>query len=138
MPKSLRCPACGRALTPPVEPGIVVCDGCNHRFDPDHLRYIPAPWPRRLLGWSLFLTSAYLLLVSATPAIRHRKTALNETGSKQSDAVVSLVVILLIPAVPFFLGWHFAKGRMVELPVGASGDAAVTLATPLPPDRQSD
>jgi hypothetical protein len=144
MPKSLRCPACDRTLPLPAEPGPMVCDGCHHRFDASNPQEvalpprIPAPWPRRVIGWTLIAFSALVFLDWVVKAALFLTLALSKPGSMGREVIFQMAGAFMVPFLLFWLGSHLAKGRVVETPEGKLDDPGNPVAAPPLPDQSSN
>ena len=102
---SLECPYCGRSLSPPSQPGAVICDGCEQYFDPGKVRVQPPSVPREAAGWVLLVFGIVML----APAI----IAMFLANSHDRDLPMRIFGMLLIPGVLIFTGLALKRGKTV-------------------------
>jgi hypothetical protein len=127
MAPKLRCPGCARQLAGPDQPGTMVCDGCGLHLDPAAIRYQPAPPWRKVLGWVL-LTLGGLSLLGAL------RVAMTELDAHNTDFVMTLVGLFLLPALALFGGMALVKGKDVVVGSTPKLDASPQEAGPGSPD----
>jgi hypothetical protein len=106
MPHKLPCPFCGRTLSFPDHPGMMICDGCEESFDFGAIRYRPASLLRRAIGMVAILVGAGLAAVPLFAAI-----ALS--GVARGDYLAFLGIRLIWPLILFAFGVSLQKGKYV-------------------------
>jgi hypothetical protein len=115
MPAKIRCPQCGRRLPRPAQAGTVACDGCEHRFDPKDVRYVPAS-----LGWRF--SGAVLLALGGLTFLTSLSAALTRINLQDPGLGPRLTGMFLVPVILLVVGSILVGGDVVHEETTPSDD----------------
>ncbi len=115
MPAKIRCRQCGRRLPRPAQAGTVACDGCEHRFDPKKVRYVPASLGRRSSGTVLLALGGLTFLTSLS-------AALTSFNLQAPGLVPRLTGMFLVPVILLVVGSILVGGNVVHEETKPSND----------------